>query len=303
MTEDAFLRRLFQRLGPVPPAVAVPPGDDCAAISWTRGRLLLLAVDQVVAGRHYVLQGPNAAKPEAAGRKLLARNLSDIAAMGGVPLYALVAVAVGAGQSPAWLRRFHDGILALAREFGVTLIGGDLATAPCDTVASLTVVGDVPARHVCRRGAARPGDILFVTGRFGDSYPTRHHLTFMPRCREGQWLASKGFTRAMMDVSDGLALDAARLCRASGLTLLLDIEAVPRRRRRTTSIQALGDGEDYELLVAVPASRAARLQRAWPFARVPLTPVGRFVRQRRTPVCDASGHPLHTIPGFDHFAP
>lgn len=296
MTEDAFLARLFARLPAPDSAWAVPPGDDCAALAHG-GELLLLAVDQLVGGKHYFLDTP----PEAAGRKLLARNLSDIAAMGGIPTACLLAGAFGPGRGMDWIERFYDGIIALAEEYQVAMIGGDIASTPADEVASLTILGRVEPDRVCRRGGARPGDRLLVTGCFGSSLGTGHHLSFVPRCREGRWLAEQRFPSAMMDVSDGLLLDASRLCRASGVSLRLDPEAVPRRTPQTTVAEALGDGEDYELLVAVPADRAPALLAEWPFADVPLAPVGEFLADSQPAVLGPDGCPL-PLCGYDHLA-
>ena len=300
MTEDAFFARLFARLPKPSDAWVVPPGDDCAALAHGN-ELLLLAVDQIVGGKHYYLTGPRKTPPEAAGRKLLARNLSDIAAMGGVPTACLLAGAFGPERDTEWLERFYNGIIALAGEYGVTMVGGDLASTPNDDVASLTILGRVEADRVCRRSGALPGDVLLATGTFGSSLETGHHLSFSPRCREGRWLALHGFPNAMMDVSDGLLLDASRICQASGASLRLDPDAVPRRTRETTVEQALGDGEDYELLIAVGAEKVEALLAQWPFADVPLTPVGRFLAAAIPQVLDATGQPM-AVRGYDHLA-
>lgn len=304
MTEDAYLRTLIERLGGYGADVVVAPGDDCAALLQPDGELLLVAVDQIVAGRHLVLDGPDAATPERAGRKLLARNLSDIAAMGGVPTHCLVAAAVRPGTDACWLDRFFAGITALAAPYGVAMIGGDLARAPHDTVASLTILGTVSANRVCRRSGADAGCRLVATGCFGASLPTGHHLDFEPRVREGQWLAGNGFARAMIDVSDGLLLDAQRLCRASGLALTLDTAVVPRRGRGTTLRQALVDGEDYELLAAVRAEDVDELFARWPFGGAPaLTCIGTFVHGNSGVIQDERGTLLSAGDdlGYDHF--
>ncbi|MDD4098596.1 MAG: thiamine-phosphate kinase [Lentisphaeria bacterium] len=298
MTEDEFFAGLFRRLPAFPAAVVIPPGDDCAAVAWGDGRLLLLAVDQVVGDRHYVSRGEQATPPRLAGRKLLARNLSDIAAMGGRPTLCLLAGAFAKDRDDAWLRDFYDGIIALAAEYGVSMVGGDFAATPHDDVASLTILGEVAADQVVRRSGARPGDRLYATGCFGDSFASQHHLLFAPRCAEGQWLAQQRLARAMMDVSDGLLRDAARICMASGVGLTLDLEAVPRRGAATLE-QACGDGEDFELIFAVPPELAATLAAGWPFADTPLTCLGEFTGA--TGLRDSSGQPLK-VAGWDHFA-
>ena len=301
-SEDAFLAKLFPRLGQMPPEIVIPPGDDCAALCVTPDRLLLFTVDQVIGDRHYVATGPTAAPPELVGRKLLARNLSDIAAMGGMPLYALVAAALSPAQDQAWLDRFFTGLLELAGQWKTAVVGGDLARAPHDAVASLTLVGTAAPGRVCRRAGAQPGDRLYATGSFGDSLPTAHHLTFVPRVAEGNWLATHRYPKAMIDVSDGLLLDALRLCRASAVALRLDLAAIPLRRPQTAVRSALIDGEDYELLLAVAAADADRLEREWPFSNTPLTRLGEF-QSGKPDIVDAAGCTLSPgTGGFDHFA-
>jgi thiamine-monophosphate kinase len=303
LTEDEFLKALFKRL-PIPPAeLVIPPGDDCAGLRIGRGRILLVAIDQVVGGRHYLLEGPGSARPEEIGRKLLARNLSDIAAMGGRPLYCLVASAFSPRRGDAWLQKFFDGIVTTAREFGVFMIGGDLAVTPADDTASLVILGEATEKKVVRRSGARPGDVLFSTGCFGRAVASRHHLLFMPRCREGEWLASKGYARAMIDVSDGLLLDARRLCRSSRMGLRLKTEAIPLRSPGTSLREALTDGEDYELLFAVAKRKAGRLLTEWPFRETPLTIIGEFIASDTPVIGDSRGHLLafEGADGFDHF--
>ena len=241
MTEDDFLKALFARLPSPPGRLVIPPGDDCAGYAPGGGKVLLVAVDQIVEKRHYLAEGPAAATPEQVGRKLLARNLSDIAAMGGKPLFCLVATSLGPRHDEGWLNRFFKGLLKLGKKQGVFMIGGDLATAPRDTVASLTIVGEVQRGDVLRRSGARPGDLLFATGKFGRSLRTGHHLLFEPRLKEGQWLARNRLARAAIDVSDGLLVDAWRLCRASRVGLRLDTSSIPLRTAGTTLQEALSE--------------------------------------------------------------
>ena len=303
MTEDEFLESLFKRMPGPPGELVIPPGDDCAGFRSADGSLLLIAVDQVVEGRHFAEEGPFAASPQQVGRKLLARNLSDIAAMGGTPLYCLSSVALGSRHDEAWLDRFFDGILDLCRRWGTHLVGGDLARGAERTVASLTIVGRADERQVVRRAGARDGDGFWATGVFGRSLPTGHHIDFEPRIREGRWLAEQGIVGAMIDVSDGLLIDAGRLCRASGVGLFLDVQSVPRRTSETTIEEALTDGEDYELLFAVRKEKEDRLRHDWPFPELPLTRLGKFRSSASPGVFDRSGSPLELKgpPGWDHF--
>ena len=303
MTEDQLYKEIFARLPTPPGDVVVPPGDDCAGIRIGNNRILLLAVDQTVGGRHYHETGPNAAAPAGIARKLLGRNLSDIAAMGGIPRHALIAISQHCGAD--WLREFYDGLLEMAAEYSVYPIGGDWAGSRRENICSLTILGEVAEAQLVRRSGAAPGDRLFATGVFGQSLPTGHHMTFTPRCREGRWLSEHGFAKAMIDVSDGLLLDARRLCTASGVAAVIDPEQVPRRTRNTTWQQALTDGEDYELIFAVSPDRADDLHAGWPFDDVPLTGIGRFsAADSNTPrvtTPDGSDFDLQST-GYDHLA-
>lgn len=302
MTEDQFYHSLFQRLRRPPRDLVVPPGDDCAAFRCGGSDLLLVAIDQLVGERHYRQAGPDAAPPQAAGRKLLARNLSDIAAMGGRAEFAVVAMGLALGGAKAWLDGFMDGLLELADRFDVHLIGGDLSRTPSDTVSSLAILGRVPETEVVCRSGASAADALYATGTFGGALSSGHHLEFEPRCREGRWLAEQRFATAMIDVSDGVLLDAARLADASDVSIQIDPSLVPRRGRTMTEQDVLTEGEDYELLFTVSAAKAASLQRLWPFADVPLTSIGRVVSRSTAAVLGPGGDPLEAArPGFDHF--
>ncbi len=297
MTEDLFFARLFTKLPDCPDSVVVPPGDDCAAIRWHDHILMLLAVDQIVGNRHYISNGIQATPPELAGRKLLARNLSDIAAMGGNPLFCLLGAAFKKGRQDDWLNAFYEGIIDTAREFGVAMIGGDYASTEHDDVASLTIIGEVPEDQIVCRNGAEPGNWLCMTGRCGNSFATGHHLTFTPRCKEGAWLAQKHFAKAMIDISDGLLLDASRICRISGCGLQVMLQDIPLRTPETTLQQGLNDGEDFELLFAVAEGQLPHLLQQWPFPETLLTPIGRF---NATPdIVDSTGNKLE-IAGWDH---
>lgn len=300
MTEDSFFQWLFQRLPAAGKDVVIPPGDDCAAIRWHDDKLLLVAVDQVVSGRHYVDQGPDATPPALAGRKLLARNVSDVAAMGGTPLFCLLAGAFHQGCPEAWLKEFYGGIVDAARDFQLQMIGGDLASTSLDDVASLTILGEVPANEVITRGGAHAGDALFATGTFGNSFASGHHLHFSPRCAEGRWLAQQGLAKAMMDVSDGLLLDLSRICSMSHCGACIDLTAVPRRSAATSIAQACSEGEDFELIFAVAPDKIAELQQRWPFANTPLTRLGTFDNSGL--LRDQQGNTL-AARGWDHLSP
>ena len=272
--------------------VPVGPGDDCAAIDLGNGTLLLAAVDQLIADVHYLGEKT---PPEEAGLKLLKRNLSDIAAMGGVPRWALLTVAAG-GRDNDWISRFLLAVAEGCRKYGVSLTGGDLAGLPRQyhgDVSTLTILGTAERETIQLRSGAKAGDRVFVTGTLGNSFYSEHHLHFEPRLREGRFLAQHGFARAMMDISDGLLLDAGRMAESSALTMVLDPAALPLREGADIA-GALGDGEDYELLFAVPPEKVESLLQAWDASFAPLHEIGEL--QHGSPaVLDREGRDLTRI--------
>lgn len=286
--ERRLIAHIRRWLGEVSPAAPFGIGDDCAVIPSTR-RHQLVTTDPVIHGRHF----DDRARAREVGAKLLKRNLSDIAAMGGRPVAAVVALALAPETSIAWLRGFHLGLAAAARMYRVRIVGGDVTQAPAGFFgAFLTLHGESGARLVTRRGA-RHGDHIYVTGRLGGSL-LGGQFRFVPRLAEGAWLAGRREVVAMMDVSDGIANDLDALTTPGLVPVLREsqvpVSAAARRMARLTGrsplAHALGDGEDYELLVVVRA-RADRtaLERAWRqrFPRLPFAPVGTFVRAGRVP--------------------
>ena len=295
LDELNILARLLPSL-PRNAGVVIGPGDDCAALAWTGGRVLLAAVDQVVGDVHYYR---GATPPEAAGRKLMCRNLSDIAAMGGVPRWALLAVAAG-GRDAEWVLAFCRGVADAGARYGVAVVGGDLAGFPGEgEVAALTILGEAEEARLLLRSGANPGDALYVTGELGNSLASGRHLDFEPRLKEGKFLADNGFASAMLDVSDGLLLDAKRLAEASRLRLRIDPAALPLRAGATAE-GALSDGEDYELLFTVPSGKEAELVRNWNLT-TRLTRIG-VAESGEPDVCDPAGRSLLTRGkcGYEH---
>lgn len=298
---EGEVRKMFDELEilkkvlPVIPCgddVPVGPGDDCAAIDLGNGPMLLAAVDQLIADVHYLGQET---PPEEAGLKLLKRNLSDIAAMGGVPRWALLTVAAG-GRENDWISRFMLAVANGCRQYGVSLTGGDLAALAKGMegdVSTLTILGTVEPETIRLRSGAKAGDRIFVTGTLGNSFYSGHHLHFEPRLREGRFLAQGGFASAMMDISDGLLLDAGRMTESSGLTMVLDPAALPLRQGADIA-GALGDGEDYELLFAVPPEKVEKLHQMWEASFAPLHEIG-VLQQGRPAILDPEGRELTRI--------
>lgn len=231
------------------PGVVVGPGDDCAVVTTAAGDALLLKVDQVVEGRHFTPDTP----VNLIARKAVARVVSDVAAMAGRPLWGLCAAVLPPGYAHA--DELFDRAQAWGRRFRCPLVGGDVATGPAGAplALSVTLVG-APAtpRGPVLRSGAKPGDELWVTGRIGGSFPSGRHLTFEPRVEEAATLADVigSDLHAMLDVSDGLGRDAARMAAASGVRIIIDGPAVPLHEGVGDVLQAVRDGEDYELLIA-----------------------------------------------------
>lgn len=303
--EQKLLARIRRWLGPTAPASPAGMGDDCAVLPAPRrargsacSPAALVTVDPVIYGEHF----DASVAPRHVGRKLLRRNLSDIAAMGGRPTAAVLALALDPRVRLDWLAAFYRGLAADARRFGVPLVGGDLATHRGGLVATLTLLGETtaPGARALTRSGARVGDFLAVTGCLGGSLPSGRHHSFTPRLAEGRWLASRPEVVALMDLSDGLAKDLRSLTPADAAPLLFG-DLIPRHRGADLRA-ALADGEDYELLLALRATpdAAQKLLASWrrAFPRIPLTVIGQFAPR------DASAPgalDLSAYHGFEHF--
>jgi len=220
----------------------------------------LLKTDAVVEDVHFL---PDA-DAEDVGWKAIARVLSDFAAMGGSGREFLVTLAIPAKTPVEWVERLYAGMDRCAQNHGASIVGGETTAVPAGSVAVISVAGrgEAPRGRVVTRAGGESGDVLFVTGSLGGSLKGRH-LTFPPRLREAAWLAENVLPRAMMDLSDGLARDLPRLAAASGCGFEVNREAVPCNEGCSVE-QALGDGEDFELLLAVAAEDVNRLLKTWP---------------------------------------
>jgi len=246
--------------------------DDCAIIRNPAAPelLTLLKTDCIVEGVHYLPDTP----PSKVGWKAMARAISDIAAMGGVPEQALVTLVIQPGREVAYVRGLYKGIGRAARDHNISIVGGETASCEGAAMISISLTGHVEKSACARRNGGRPGDTLFVTGQLGGSLGGRH-LTFRPRLAEARWLATHFNLRAMMDLSDGLARDLPRLARSSATGYQINPEKIPRSG--TCDIhQAATDGEDYELLFALGPRDSRRLAATWPkkFPKLALTKIG-----------------------------
>ena len=299
MTEDDLIAKLRAIVSQAAPsALLVGIGDDAAVWQPSRSARSVITTDALIEGVHFTRAAMSAAD---AGHRALASNLSDIAAMGAKPVLATIAFGVGPGADEAWILDCYRGIAALAERAMCAIAGGDIVRAPAITI-SITIVGEVRPSNLKTRGTMLPGDVIAVTGPLGASRAglavaverpelagdpaaadaLRAFRTPEPRLAEGRWLAASRNVRAMMDTSDGLSTDLARMARASHAGATLDAipvaasaRAIAQRVGADAERWALDGGEDFELLVSV-ASRAFTHLAGRFHARFgrPLLPVG-----------------------------
>ncbi len=276
--ELAFLRWLQEQV-PSSQKVSLGIGDDAALLTQQTGRQTVVTTDMLMDGTDFILRECG---PLAAGRKALAVNLSDLAAMGARPVAAFVSFALhqegGANEQLAFAQQLMQGMLPLAAEFDCPIAGGDTNSWKGPLVISITAIGEVAEGKAWLRSGARPGDAILVTGYFGGSIRGRH-LTFTPRVKEALQLQSLGAeVHAAIDVSDGLSLDLSRICLASGCGAHVYRDFIPLNVEAIDPEHALFDGEDFELILAVSPHAARELMRTQPLG-TPLTQIGWFTSE------------------------
>ncbi|HEY7386996.1 MAG TPA: thiamine-phosphate kinase [Bryobacteraceae bacterium] len=301
-TESDLIERIRRKVSlPARANLVLGIGDDCAIFRPRGAREdLLFTTDLLLEDIHFRRETHSAGD---VGWKVLARGLSDIAAMGGAPRFCLLSLAVPKWADERWIDGFFRGLLRLATRAGSVLAGGDLALSTrlgCDIV----VCGAVPRGQALRRDGARPGDSIYVSGRLGGSavglaqgpqgprVAWRRHVHPEPRLSLGIFLRERLRATAAMDLSDGISLDLHRLCLASSVSAVIES---PPRFPGATRDQALHGGEDYELLFTVPPQTGVPPR----FEGVPLTRIGRIAKGRGGMVF-LEGAPLKPL-GYDHF--
>lgn len=280
--------RLIERLKSLIPRSlqgSLALGDDTAILPMNGGKCLLFTTDAIVEGIDFIL-GQGGAAPEEIGHKALAVNLSDIAAMGGQPSAFVVSWGIPKRCSQRWVERIAKGMIRLARRFDTAWVGGDISRAN-QLFISIALLGEGERGKVVQRKGARPGNLLYVTGKLGGSL-AKKHLTFTPRLDEARYLAERFHPTSMIDISDGLIQDLGHLLVSSGVGVKVDLDRIPisnaawkgaRGSRRSALRQALTDGEDFELLFTLPSKEGERLEKVWSrrFRGLGLTRIGRIV--------------------------
>jgi thiamine-monophosphate kinase len=279
--EFAFIDWLRRRT-PAASRVLLGPGDDTAALRWGAGPPCLVTTDMLQDGTDFVLAEVG---PRRVGRKAMAVNLSDIAAMAGRPVAAVVSVALPHAGGRALAEELYLGLREVADEFDTPIVGGDTNSWDGPLVISVTVLGEPGPRGIVTRSGAKVGDLLVLTGPVGGSIKGKH-LDFTPRVREALHLASVAEPHAMIDLSDGLAADVAKLCAESHCGAVLWAEAVPLTAEarqmgdgKSALEHGLGDGEDFELAFAIAPAAGRELLSTQPVPGITLTAVGECVEQ------------------------
>ena len=292
--EDNLIAELTRSLR-LDSRVKIGPGDDCAIVKFGK-RWQLLKTDCIVESIHFSKKSPAIW----VGWKALCRAISDVAAMGGRPMDALVTIAVAPQVRLRWLRGVYSGLRKAAQRYDVNLVGGETSRSPGPAFISVALTGIVEKRRALLRSGGKPGDFLYVTGQLGGSIRGKH-LRFEPRLAEALWLADHFAINAMIDLSDGLGGDLPRLAKASSTGFEIDRERLPLSKGCSIE-QAISDGEDYELLFAVPPEMVPTLEERWnkKFPTLALTQIGRLTEPNLQEL-GASGFDQLTDSGYDHF--
>ena len=302
--EAEFFRWLRANV-PSHPRLPLGLTDDAAVLSFAGTPGMVVTTDLVSDGVDFRLDEVD---PRRVGRKALAVNLSDLAAMAARPVAAVIAIALpraGSGaRSPLELAiELYQGLLPLAAEFDLAIAGGDTNTHEGPLVVSITAMGELTPRGPLRRSGGRPGDKLLVTGALGGS-SAGHHLDFTPRVREALFLHERYQLHAGMDISDGLALDLSRLATESGCGAVVDVDQLPisaaARNMPEPLARALGDGEDFELLLAASPEVAEAIVADQPLD-CPITCIGELVADAGLWQRNANATPTPLAPhGWQH---
>jgi thiamine-monophosphate kinase len=270
--EDRLLGQLLPHL-PLGKTVVSGAGDDCAVIEILAGRnFLVLKTDCIVEGVHFL----SGADPVDVGWKAMMRPLSDFAATSALPHFALITLIASNQTAVEWVRKLYRGIRRAAKQFDVSVVGGETSSSPGPIAISVSVAGFVERNRWMSRRGGKVGDDLFVTGQLGGAIE-RKHLQFVPRIVESRWLTKNFSIHAMLDLSDGLGVDLPRLARASKVGFKIDMENLPVTPGAKIG-DAISEGEDYELLFAISPGQSKRLQRSWKkkFRKLALTRIGQL---------------------------
>ena len=323
--EERLIERYFRPLATAASAFGL--GDDAAALTPPAGSDLILTTDGVIAGVHFLPTDP----PQSIGRKALRMNLSDLAAKGATPIGFLLSIALPANTQESWIAAFAEGLGQDISHYGCPLLGGDTDRAPGPLSISITALGALPHGAMVRRATAKPDDVIAVTGTIGDaalgvlihrdadlaqqwrlSSAASEHLRqryLLPQPRNALAGALRKHASAAMDVSDGLAGDLAKLCRASGLAAEVDVDAVPMSDAARAALSAdaklieriMTGGDDYEIVLTLPSAQFGAFRTAAESAGVPLSKIGQVTRGQGVRFLHEGKVLSFAQPSYSHF--
>ena len=310
LNEKSLIERIRRATATLGQRAGQGIGDDCAVLPLPRGHEALVTTDFSLEDVHFRREWH---PPDSVGHRCLARGLSDIAAMGGIPRAAFLSLALPDELPQSWVDKFIAGLLKLAAQFSVPLAGGDTAQSPSGILADIVVLGSVPAGKAILRSGARPGDFLYVTGTLGSAAaalnqlrdgeslrPRLHpkHFYPQPRVAVGQFLREKKLASAMIDISDGLSTDLGHVCEESGTGAVVYAEALPVAGGKVGLTLALHGGDEYELLFTAGPERRIPKQ----IAGMPVTRIGEILsgKYMRLATADGKTQPLKPA-GWEHF--
>jgi thiamine-monophosphate kinase len=323
--EFELIGRYFRPLATGPAALGL--GDDAAMLRPRPGQDLVVTTDLVTEGVHFFSDD----LPECIARKALRVNLSDLAGKGATPLGYLLAIALPRDWTEAWVAAFAGGLAEDQKTYGISLIGGDTSRAAGGVTVCITAIGTLPKGTMVHRKGARPGDYIYVSGTIGDAalgLRLRHGTIdgapagrgveklrdryLHPQPRVSLAPSVRKYASAALDVSDGLVGDLAHICDESRVSAVVEAATIPLSRAASALVAtdpsalttAITGGDDYEILAAIPPSKAAAYEKAAAKAGVPVSRIGRIQRGKGRPmVLGRDGAPMPTGPGsFDHFA-
>ena len=303
-------------------------GDDAAVIKGGRPSASLVSTDMLIEGVHFNLDYTS---PHHLGEKSVSVNVSDIAAMGGTPVWALLSLGLPEETALDFVEEFSAGAAKAFRSYGIKLIGGDTVSSKSGIIISLTLLGEAPVERIIRRNGAADGDQIFVTGTLGDSALgleilkrgiredsaepeirklIERHISPMPRLKESNFIAQRRIATSMIDVSDGLIQDLSHICRESGVHGKVLIDRIPLSEESRKNGNKFGfgiedyivGGEDYELLFTVPLEKVEELDQLEKATGCPVTHIGEIVEGEGVDIYDSLNNPITLKKkGYVHF--
>jgi thiamine-monophosphate kinase len=311
LNEKSLIERIRRAAGTRSQRAGRGIGNDCAVLSLPRGHEALITTDFSLEDIHFRREWH---PPDSVGHRCLARGLSDIAAMGGIPRAAFLSLALPADLPQSWVDKFIAGLLKLAAQFSIPLAGGDTAQSPSGILADIVVLGSVPTGQAILRSGAQPGDFLYVTGTLGSAVaalnqlragkklrPRSHpkHFYPEPRVAVGQFLRERKLAPAMIDISDGLSTDLGHICEESGTGAVVYAAALPAAAAGKDGLTlALHGGDEYELLFSARPEYRIPKQ----IAGVPVTRIGEILSGKQMTLANADGQMQPLKPaGWEHF--